>query len=222
MKNTLKEVLIGLVVTGCLHGAAAFAADAVAPDLKQVAQGIGVNIADKTIVRWETNVLGRDALFVRGNIWLKDVNFTNGTIECDLLGKSLPRGSNFPGLAFRGADASTFDCVYFRPFNFRAENPENVSHAVQYISLPQWDWPKLCAKRTGQYEKPIEPPPDGDVWFHAKVVVKERKVSVFVNDAPKPCLEVETLSDRPAGRIGIWCGGDGAHFANLKITPASK
>jgi hypothetical protein len=224
MKNTPKEVLIVLVGIGCFHGAAAYAADAVVPDLKKVSQGIGANIADKTIVRWETNVQGRDALFARGNIWLKDVNFTNGTIECDILGKSQPRGSNFPGIAFHGADDMTFDCVYFRPFNFRAENPENASHAVQYISHPQWPWQKLRAEKTGQYEKPITPPPDGDAWFHAKIVVAGRKVSVFVNDAAKPSLEVDLLNDRSGGRIGIWGGdaGDGGHFANLKITSASK
>jgi hypothetical protein len=111
--------------------------------------------------------------------------------------------------------------VYFRPFNFRAENPENASHAAQYISHPQWTWRKLRSEKTGQYEKPIAPPPDGDAWFRAKIVVAGRKVSVFVNDAPRPSLEVERLSDQTEGKIAIWGGdaGDGGYFANLRVTP---
>ncbi len=152
------------------------------------------------------------------------VNFTEGTIECDILGKSTPRGSNFPGIVFHGANDTTFDCVYFRPFNFRAENPENAAHAVQYTALPQWTWQKLRAEKTGQFEKPIAPAPDGDAWFRAKIVVVGKKVSVFVNGATKPSLEVEKLNERTDGKIGITGGdaGDGGYFANLKITPKAK
>jgi hypothetical protein len=174
--------------------------------------------------RWEKDVKGKPALFTRGAIWLDGINFSEGTIECDILGKSSPRGSNFLGIAFHGKDDATFECVYFRPFNFRAENPENASHAVQYIAHPQWTWQKLRAEKTGQYEKPIVPPPDGDAWFHARIVVAEKKVSVFVNDASRPSLEVDRLSTQSDGKIAIWGGdaGNGGHFANLKITPKKK
>src|SRR5947207_16006817 len=151
--------------------------------------------------RWDADVKGKPALFSRGLIWLDGVNFSEGTIECDILGKSSPRGSNFLGIAFHGADDTTFESVYFRPFNFRAENPENASHAVQYVSHPQWPWPRLRAEKTGQYEKPIALPLDGDAWFHARIVVAGKKVSVFVNDARQPCLEVERLTDRHDGKI---------------------
>ena len=224
MKRTLKEVLFVLVGIGCLRGAAAFAAGPVVPDLQKVSQGTGARMLAKTKVRWDANAKGKPALFTTGAVWLDGVDFTDGAIECDILGKSAPRGSSFLGLAFHGVDDTTFDCVYFRAFNFRAENPENASHAVQYISHPQWTWQKLRAEKTGQYEKPITPAPDGDAWFHAKIVVRGRKVSVFVGDSAQPSLEVELLNDRTSGRIGIWGGdaGDGGHFANLRITPASK
>ena len=56
---------------------------------------------------------------------------------------------------------------------------------------------------------------------NARIVVAGRKVRVFVNEAPAPCLEVELLHDRKDGRVAIWGGdaGDGGYFANLKITP---
>lgn len=78
-----------------------------------------------------------------------------------------------------------------------------------------------CAKhKAGQYEKPIVAAPDGDSWFHAKIVIERPKVSVYVNDAKEPSLVVEELSDRKDRGVGLWVGpGQGGHFANLKITP---
>jgi hypothetical protein len=221
MTTKLKSLLLLLVGIGCLPAGSARAAEAIVPDLKNVAQGIGAKAAANAKPRWEANVKGKPALFANGAIWLDSVNFADGTIECDILGKRTPRGSNFLGIAFRGGDETTFDCVYFRPFNFQAENPENAAHAVQFIAHPQWPWAKLRAEKTGQYEKPIAPPLDGDAWFHAKIVVAGRKVSVFVNGATKPSLEVDTLNDRTYGKIAIWGGdaGEGGYFANLKITP---
>ena len=221
MNHALKQLPLLLLGIACLAHGAAPGASAIAPDLQKISQGIGAKIAGKTKASWDANVKGKPALFATGVIWLDGVNFTEGTLECDILGKSTPRGSNFLGLAFHGADDSTYDCVYFRPFNFRAENPENARHAVQYISHPQWTWQKLRSEKTGRYEKPIAPPPDGDTWFRAKIVVEGRTVRVFVNDAAQPSLVVEKLNDRTEGRIGIWGGdaGDGGHFANLRITP---
>jgi hypothetical protein len=220
MNTRIKFTLAVVAGLACLAVHSTRGADVIVPDLQKISQGIGAKLSPKG-ARWEPNVRGKPALFTGGAIWLDGISFTDGTIECDILGKSEPRGSNFLGVAFRGADDSTYDCVYFRPFNFRAPNPENSNHAVQYISHPLWTWQKLRAEKTGQYEKPIAPPPDGDAWFHAKIVVAGKKVSVFVNGAAKPSLEVETLNDRKSGKIAIWGGdaGDGGYFANLTITP---
>ena len=220
--NQLHQRLgIFLLGLACFAGRPALGADPIVPDLQKVSQGIGATIAPNAKARWVADAKGKAALFTTGAIWLDGVEFSEGTLEVDILGKSAPPGSNFLGLAFHGANATTFDCVYFRPFNFRAPKPENSNHAVQYISHPQWTWHKLRAEKTGQYEKPIAPPPDGDAWFHAKIVVAGRKVSVFVDGAAKPSLEVEKLNERTSGKIALWGGdaGEGGHFANLKITP---
>src|SRR5262245_48326627 len=169
-----KRLAVLLAAISCFEIHSTLAADPITPDLKKLSQGIGAKIADGATARWETNIKGKDSLLARGNLWIEGVTFSEGTIECDILGQSAPRGSNFPGIAFHGADDATYDCVYFRPFNFRAPNPENSSHAVQYISHPQWPWQKLRAEKIGQYEKPIVPPPDGDGWFHAKIVIAGR------------------------------------------------
>ena len=150
-------------------------------------------------------------------VWLDGFDFRDGTIEFDAKGKSAPPQSSFIGVAFRVVDAKTYDAVYFRPFNFRAADPDRKSHAVQYISEPQWPWQKLRQEKPNQFEKTIEPAPDGDAWFHAKVVLEKRQVRVYVNGAEAPSLVINELSERTGGSVGLWCNGYGV-IANLKIT----
>ena len=156
---------------------------------------------------------------IMGLVWLKGYDFGNGVIEADILGQSQPPQSSFVGVAFRVVDAQTYDVVYFRPFNFRASDSTRHSHAVQYVSQPQWPWQRLRSEHPGQYEAAVVPEPNGDQWFHVRVVIERPKVSVFVNDAKTPVLVVNELSDRTRGSVGLWVGdGSGGHFANLRVT----
>ncbi len=194
------------------------------PDLTKAPAQHGWRFAPNTAASWVADAKGRPALKAKGIVWLEGTTFADGTIEADILGQSAPPQTNFLGIAFRGVDDTTYDCVYFRPFNFRAPNPDNASHAVQYISHPEWTWSRLRKERTGRYEQPIAPAPDGDAWFHAKIVIAGKSIRVFVNGAAKPSLEVESLTARGAGRVGIWGGaesGQGGHFANLVLTPSA-
>ncbi len=149
---------------------------------------------------------------------LEDFEFTNGTIEVDIKGKDV-QGNSFVGIAFRGINDTTFDAVYFRPFNFMSSDSVRKSHSVQYISQPVYTWNKLRNEFPGKYENRIEPPPDPNSFFHAKIVIEKPEISVFVNEAKQPCLVVNELSDRTGGWVGLWAGNysDGT-FANLKIT----
>ena len=140
-------------------------------------------------------------------------------IEVDILGRSQPVQGSFVGVAFRVVDAQTHDAVYFRPFNFRATDSTRHSHAVQYVSHPRWPWQTLRSAHPGQYEAAVVPEPDGDQWFHVRVVIERPRVSVFVNDARTPALVANELSDRARGSVGLWVGeGSGGHFANLRVT----
>ena len=142
---------------------------------------------------------------------LPGIQFTNGTIELDVRGKDVPQQS-FVGVAFHAVDGTTFDAVYFRPFNFKADDPARRAHAVQYVSHPTYTWDKLRA------EQPVTPAPDPNDWFHVRVVVTAPQVKVFVNDAKEPSLVVTQLSDRRKGRVGLWVGNNSAgDFADLKI-----
>jgi hypothetical protein len=153
-----------------------------------------------------------------GIAYLQGIQFTNGTIDIDLKGKDVPQQS-FLGVAFHGVDGTTYDAIYFRPFNFRTEDQARRIRAVQYIAHPAHTWEKLRAEKPGQYEKAVSPVPDPNGWFHARIVVASPKVSVFVNDAATPSLVIEQLSDRRKGLLGLWVGnGSDGDFANLKIS----
>ena len=128
---------------------------------------------------------------------------------------------SFVGVAFHGVDGTTYDAIYFRPFNFKTEDAGRRSHGVQYVSHPIYQWQKLRTEQPGKYEQAVNPVPDPNAWFHARVVVASPKVSVFVADAKEPSLVVDQLSNRKNGLVGLWVGnGSGGDFANLKVVPA--
>ncbi len=156
-----------------------------------------------------------------GLLILNDVDFKNGTIELDIKGKNTP-GRSFVGMAFHVLDNSTFDAVYFRPFNFR--NPQRNSHSIQYISMPDNDWSILRKSFPGKYEHTIDPVPEPvDGWFHVRIEVEHPEVKVFVNGAEKPTLQVEQISERKHGKLGFWVGnGSEGWFRDLKITHAGQ
>ena len=155
-----------------------------------------------------------------GLVLLKGNEFSNGTIELDIKGEN-KQGESFVGLAFHGLNDSTYDAVYFRPFNFK--NPERNSHSVQYISMPDNDWSKLRTEFPGKFENKVSPVPDPDGWFHATIVVNYPEVTVYVNKSESPSLLVSQISTSKKGWLGFWVGNNSeGRFKNLKITTDSK
>jgi len=152
-----------------------------------------------------------------GIAWINGVTFKTGTIEFDIKGKNVLQQS-FVGIAFHGIDDKTYDAIYFRPFNFM--NPDTIRRwrAVQYISMPAYPWEVLREKFPGKYENKVNPVPNPDGWFHAKIVVDGKNITVYVNGAQTPSLEVEKLTSTTSGGIALWVGNNsGGSFANLVI-----
>src|SRR5262249_32662110 len=117
--------------------------------------------------------------------------FGDVTLDVDLEGNGEDRPA-FLGVAFAVADAQTYEAVYFRPFNFRADEAHRT-HALQYVAWPEHTWEALRSRAPGVYEASLDPPPDPAKWFHARVEVTATKVSVFVNDGAKAALTVDRL-----------------------------
>lgn len=150
-----------------------------------------------------------------GILWLKDVDFKNGSIELDIKGKD-ERGKSFVGIVFHGQDDETFDGIYFRAFNFQSS--ERKTHSVQYISMPDNDWSVLRKAFPDKYENTVNPVPDPNEWFHAKIVIDYPSVEVYVNGSKNPSLEIEQISAWKQGKFGLWVGnGSEGYFRNLTI-----
>ena len=153
-----------------------------------------------------------------GIVWMSGEQFTEGIIDVDIKGRNLFQQS-FVGIAFHGVNDTTYEAVYFRPFNFNSNDPVRKLHAVQYIANPQFDWPKLRADFPNQYEKPVSPAPDPDEWFHVRLQVKGGMISVFVNGSTSPALTVKQLVESRGILIGYWAGsGSAGSWKNFKIT----
>jgi hypothetical protein len=193
------------------------------PDLAKLADNKGLKVFNRTVNSFSDGAKRGVHLSEspgEGVAYLEGSEFADGTIEFDVKGKDVQQQS-FVGVAFHGVDGTTFDAIYFRPFNFRAKDPVSHSHSVQYVSDPTYTWDKLRAEHPSKYEQAVNPAPDPNDWFHARVVVASPKVSVFVGDAKDPSLVVNQLSDRKKGLVGLWVGNNsGGDFANLKIVPA--
>jgi len=198
------------------------AQEVIRPDLAGIATGEGwtvVNRGSTIETEGARTVVTFDGRSGSGAAWLDGVEFENGTIEVMIRGRNNPGGS-FVGVAFRGVDDETYDAVYFRPFNFVADNDLSRSHMVQYISHPDYTWNRLREEYTDVYENAIVDPPNPDEFFRARIVISKSEVRVYVKDDTEPCLVVNELTDRIGGRIGLWMGNtsDGS-FADLVIRP---
>src|SRR5688572_1960716 len=212
MKTTLVRITLG-----CLCAATVSAAD-----LTQAIDRAGWRAYNREVKLVEES--GRkfvrlDARANDGIAWLMGSDFSEGTIEIELRGQDKP-GQSFVGVAFHGVDDTTYEAIYFRPFNFKIADSARRQRAVQYSSHPKHTWEKLRGDTPGKDGQPVSPVPDPNDWFRARIVVETGKVSVFVNDAAKPALVVTPLNERRGGLVGLWVGnGSAGDFASLKLTP---
>ena len=173
-----------------------------------------------TLIPGANAVIHMDERPNAGISWFKDLSFTNGIIEFDVKGRDIFQQS-FVGIAFHGVDTAHYDAIYFRPFNFKADDKERRSHAVQYISVPDYDWPLLREKFPNKYEQQISPAPEPNSWLHVKIVVNKGNFSVFVNNAAIASLYVQQLVPLNGSKIGLWVGnGSGGDWKNVLISKA--
>jgi hypothetical protein len=161
-----------------------------------------------------------EAKFVKIN----NLDFKDGVIEIELAGKLAKNASEqargFVGIAFRiNNDHTKFECIYLRPTNGRADDQIRRNHSVQYISYPDFPWPKLRKEFPEQYESYVDLVP-GE-WTKVKIEVKGDKAKLYVHGNSQPTLIVNDLklgADNK-GSIGLWIGpGTEAHFTNLSVT----
>jgi hypothetical protein len=188
----------------------------ITPDLSLVSDTSLWTIHNRELI--DDEVVHIDAKPGDGFLKLNDLTFGNGVIELDIKGKNVPQES-FVGMAFHGINDSTYDVIYFRPFNFT--NPERNTHSLQYISHPVYTWQKLRREHPGVFENLLDPAPDPDDWFHVRFEINYPDVQVFVNNSTNAALSITQLSEQKEGWLGFWAGfnSDG-WYRNLSITPS--
>jgi hypothetical protein len=222
----MRALWTGLIVVGFATVAARADSKVITPDLAGMAAGKGWTITNATAETAEVDgkrgvhlvAEGDSANGVVGLVLADGVEFTTGVIELDLKGKNV-RGRSFLGVAFNVAGEKTFEAVYFRPFNIKAEG-EFKSRAVQYVNWPEHTWEQLRKNQPGKFEGAVNSVPDPDKWFHARIEVSEKQVRVFTNDAKEPCLTVERFLDaKKSKRVGLFVDSADGYYANLKIVP---
>jgi hypothetical protein len=151
-------------------------------------------------------------------VWIEGVTFATGTIELDVRGKDV-QSQSFLGVAFGGADDSTYESVFLRPFNFRATDPTRRLHAIQYESMPSHPWSRLRDEFPEVFENPADPAPDPNGWVRLRLSIDAASLRVFVGEGVDADLIVDRIEERDEGRVGLWVGNfSGGDFANLRIT----
>ena len=181
----------------------------------------------RVLNRQATRIQGRNgavrlsAASGNGVAWVEGTDFRSGTIEADIRGKE-DMQQLYLGLAFHRKADNTYEAVYLRPFNFRATDPIRKQHAVQYIMLPEFDWPRLRKEFPEEFENPVDASIVPTDWVKLRVVVQGSKLQIYVGPVKEATLEVRKLGQLDGGQVGLWVGnGSGGDFANLVVTPTN-
>lgn len=179
----------------------------------------------------QTNFKGRSAIQVvaapdaanaTSYAVVKDVSFRDGTIEVDLAGQPAAGAGGFArgfiGIAFRLQGDGTYEYIYLRPTNGRADDQVRRNHSTQYSAHPSFDFARLRQEAPEKYESYVDL--ETGVWTKYKIEVDGARARLYVHGAAQPCLIVNDLKLEPkAGGVALWVGpGTEGYFSNLKIT----
>lgn len=136
---------------------------------------------------------------------LKEVTFSNGTIEFDV---GAPKG--FVSINFRGSDDGAMsEIFYLRAFwPVSPQNRTALQYAAVLDNINMWDV-------TDDYQTAAVLNPEE--WNHVKLVINGKQLLAYVNESETPSMHVPILEgELDSGSISF--AGTG-HFANLRIMP---
>jgi sugar lactone lactonase YvrE len=181
-----------------------------------LAAGLPIQEAEGEIVpfspeRWDlanakvVDHLERKALM--GAALLKDVEFEDGVIECDIAMKAGVR--SYPGILFRVESQEDYERVYLRP-----HRSPLYDDAVQYVpsfhGVDGWqlyNGPGLTARA-------VIPT---DSWVHMRIEVLGTRARIYLDNDPQPVLVIGDLKrGKTKGGLGLTTMADGnSYFSNF-------
>jgi len=153
---------------------------------------------------------------------VKAASFRDGTIAVDLAGQPAAGAGEgargFIGIAFRLQSDGSYEYIYLRPTNGRADDQVRRNHSTQYASYPGFDFARSRQEAPEKYESYVDLQPG--VWTQYRIEVEGRKARLYVHEAEQPCLIVNDLKLEPReGGVALWIEpGTEGYFSNLKIT----
>jgi hypothetical protein len=153
---------------------------------------------------------------------VKNVSFRDGTIAVELAGQPAAGAGEgargFIGIAFRLQSDGSYEYIYLRPTNGRADDQVRRNHSTQYASYPGFDFARSRQEAPEEYESYVDLQPG--VWTQYRIEVEGRKARLYVHEAEQPCLIVNDLKLEPReGGVALWIEpGTEGYFSNLKIT----
>jgi hypothetical protein len=153
---------------------------------------------------------------------VKDLNLKNGIVEVKVLGRLLdnapPFARGFIGIAFRiNENNSSYESIYLRPTNGRADDQLRRNHTVQYYAYPDYKFNVLRENSNGEFETYADI--GLDEWITMRIEIKDKKATLFLNDKEYPSFIVnEMKGSSETGSIGLWVEiGTEGYFKDLKI-----
>lgn len=188
-------------------------------------------LVGKNVSIRQTNLKGRNAIQIiaapgavdaTSYAVVKDASFRDGTIEVDLAGQPAAGAGEgargFIGIAFRIQSDGSYEYIYLRPTNGRADDQVRRNHSTQYGSYPDFGFARSRQEAPEKYESYVDLQPG--VWTKYKIEVEGRKARLYVNGADQPCLIVNDMKLEPReGGVALWVGpGTEGYFSNLKIS----
>ncbi|MFL6437131.1 MAG: family 16 glycoside hydrolase [Terriglobales bacterium] len=188
-------------------------------------------LVGKNVSIAQTNYKGRSAVQVlavpmaanaTSYALVKGVTFRDGTIEVDLAGQPAADAGagarGFIGIAFRLQSDGSYEYIYLRPTNGRADDQVRRNHSTQYASYPNFGFDRSRQEAPEKYESYVDLQPG--VWTKYKIEVEGRRARLYVNGAEQPCLVVNDMKLEPReGGVALWIEpGTEGYFSNLKIT----
>lgn len=166
-----------------------------------------LQLVNRQIAKTDSGTIYLNAQTSDGLAIIQDVEFRTGTIEIDLKGENTP-GRSFVGLAFNIQNDSTYEAIYFRAFNFKAQDEIRRKRSIQYVYHPTYTWRKLRTEHEGQYESEYLNAPNPQEWFSTRIVIDDKEVTVIDPNTDQVLLKVDRLSDTKSSKIGLWAGNN--------------
>ena len=153
---------------------------------------------------------GKEALKMKGIIFLKEVAFLNGTIDVDIHFSEL---RFFPGLDFRVQNRGNAERFYVRPH--QSGNPD----ANQYTPILNRTagWQLYAGER---YAKAIDY--EFDTWHHIRLEVFGDEVKIYFDDMSEPIIYTQLKGNFGAGGFALGAPRDFVHFANFSYEKSDR